>query len=220
MNHVMMSAIDKYISDLWAGTAGVLWPHAILLSLSLLAGMAVGAGILLERPRFSPKVHCVAMCLVIAGVFVESICTISLFAVDERISVAQQTAAANETAAEIMKAAAWRNLTPNQRITLQKMFLAHPIAGIEMSTVHSDPEAILFCNRIMNVLNEVGAKIRHCDTVWDLAVGVRIPPFNGPERERLKEDLSAAGVDPIDDKGPSGWRGKELEIIVGSKQPP
>lgn len=129
-------------------------------------------------------------------------------------------AKANERTAEIMKTTAWRNLTPNQRIILQKMFLAHPIAGIEMSTVQGDPEAILFCNDIMTALNEVGAKIRNCDTVWELAVGVRIPPFNDPERERLKEDLSAAGLDPIDDNGSGEWRGKKLEIIVGSKLPP
>jgi hypothetical protein len=85
------AAILTYISGLWAGTEDPFWPHLILLSGSVLAGIAVGAGILYERPKYSEAVHGVATWLVIVGVAVESVCTICLFAIDERISGTQQS---------------------------------------------------------------------------------------------------------------------------------
>jgi hypothetical protein len=78
------------MSAVWAGTENPLWPHLVLIPGSVLAGIAVGAGIVFERPEYPESVHRIAFWLVVAGVAVESIMTVSLFVVDERISGAQQ----------------------------------------------------------------------------------------------------------------------------------
>jgi hypothetical protein len=84
-----MADICTYLSGLWSGNSDAFWPHLILLSGSVLAGIAVGAGIIFESPRYSASIHRIATWLVISGVFVESLCTICLFVVDERISDGQ-----------------------------------------------------------------------------------------------------------------------------------
>jgi hypothetical protein len=83
-----VAEICKYLMALWAGSADALWPHIILLSFSVLAGISVGVGIILERPKYSAAIQRIAIWLVICGVVVESACTIALFVVDERISIA------------------------------------------------------------------------------------------------------------------------------------
>jgi hypothetical protein len=86
-----MAAMLTYFSTVWAGEADPLWPHAILLSVSIIAAFTVGAGILLESPKYSAAVHRIATWLVLGGIAVESLCTIALFVFDERISGAQQS---------------------------------------------------------------------------------------------------------------------------------
>jgi hypothetical protein len=60
------------------------------LSASVLAGVAVGAGIGFESVEYSTAAHRIAKHLVIWGVVVESVCTVSLFVFDEGISSRQQ----------------------------------------------------------------------------------------------------------------------------------
>jgi hypothetical protein len=79
-----------YLSAVWAGAADPFWPHLFLLSATTIAAIAVGVGIVLEQPKYSPALLKVATWLVIGGVFVEALCSISLFVFDERISQAQQ----------------------------------------------------------------------------------------------------------------------------------
>src|ERR1041385_5076163 len=79
----------SYFDALWSGTAEPFWPHVILISLSILAAFTVAAGILYERPRYSEAIHRAATWLVLGGVAAESLCTLLLFVVDERISDAQ-----------------------------------------------------------------------------------------------------------------------------------
>ena len=86
-----MAAIWAYISAVWAGVEDPLWPHLALVPGSALAGIAVGVGIVLERPKYSEAVQRVAFWLVVVGIAVETVCTITLFVVDERISGAQQS---------------------------------------------------------------------------------------------------------------------------------
>jgi hypothetical protein len=81
----------SYLDALWAGTADPFWPHVILILLSILAAFTVAAGILYERPKYSEAIHRIATWLVIGGVAVESLCTVLLFAFDERISNTQQS---------------------------------------------------------------------------------------------------------------------------------
>jgi hypothetical protein len=85
----MIAATLAYWSSVWAGTEDPTWPHLVLVPLSVLAGVAVGAGIVFESPKYSPAIHRIAFWLVVLGVAVESVCTVSLFVVDERISLAQ-----------------------------------------------------------------------------------------------------------------------------------
>jgi hypothetical protein len=80
-----------YLSAVWAGTEDPFWPHLVLVPLSVVAGIAVGVGIVLERPKYCPAIHRIAFWLVVVGVAIESLCTVALFITDERISLALET---------------------------------------------------------------------------------------------------------------------------------
>jgi hypothetical protein len=100
-----MAVILTYLSAALSGGVSPFWPHVVLLSVSVLAGAAVGAGIIFESPKYSAATHRLATWLVIGGVVAESLCTVCLFVFDEGISDVQQ--------AEIIslrKAAAPRNI--------------------------------------------------------------------------------------------------------------
>jgi hypothetical protein len=80
-----------YITRFWSGGFEPFWPHVVLLSLSVLASIAVGVGIIFERPKYSKAVHRAAFWLIVGGIGIEAICTIFLFVFDEGISGAQQS---------------------------------------------------------------------------------------------------------------------------------
>ena len=86
-----MAAMLTYVRAFISGDLEPFWPHVVLLSLAVLASIAVGAGIIFERPRYPPAVHRVAFWLVVAGIAIEAICTIFLFVFDEGISNSQQS---------------------------------------------------------------------------------------------------------------------------------
>ena len=79
-----------YVSRFWSGGFEPLWLHVILLSLSVLASLAVGAGIIFERPKYSVAIHRIAFWLVVGGVVIEAACTIFLFVFDKELSTSQQ----------------------------------------------------------------------------------------------------------------------------------
>jgi hypothetical protein len=74
-----------YVSAFFSGSVDPFWPHFILIGLTVLGGIAVGAGIITESEKWS-----VATVLVVIGVATEAIFTIILFRFDEGISLAQQ----------------------------------------------------------------------------------------------------------------------------------
>jgi hypothetical protein len=78
--------MSTYLSAVLSGTAEPFWPHLLLLSISIAAAFTVGAGILLEAPKYSAAIHRLAIWLVLGGIAVESVCTVFLFVFDERIS--------------------------------------------------------------------------------------------------------------------------------------
>lgn len=80
-----------YMSRFLSGDLEPFWPHVTLLSLAVLASIAVGGGIIFERPKYPPSVHRVAFWLVVGGIAIEAVCTIFLFVFDEGISNAQQS---------------------------------------------------------------------------------------------------------------------------------
>src|SRR5437868_1817550 len=80
-----------YLSAFFDGTAEPFWPHFWLLTISIVAAFGVGAGIILESPKYSASTHRIATGLVLGGIAIESLCTVCLFAFDEGISNAQQS---------------------------------------------------------------------------------------------------------------------------------
>jgi hypothetical protein len=89
--HERTAKMLAYLSALFPDTSWPFWPHFWLLTVSVLASFAVGAGIILESTEYSAAVHRVAKWLVISGVVVEAACTVTLFVFDEKISGAQQS---------------------------------------------------------------------------------------------------------------------------------
>ncbi|MFZ1964848.1 MAG: hypothetical protein WAU78_15520 [Roseiarcus sp.] len=89
--HPIIAATLTYVSAFISGTMDPLWPHVGLLSVSVAASVAVGAGIIFEGQKYSPYVHRVAFWLVVVGIVFEAVCTIFLFVFDEGISSAQQS---------------------------------------------------------------------------------------------------------------------------------
>jgi hypothetical protein len=87
----ILTPLSKYASKFDSGGLLPGWPHFWLLFVSVLASFAVGAGIIGERPKYSPRVHTFAFCLVMGGIAVEALCTILLFVFDEGISQSQQS---------------------------------------------------------------------------------------------------------------------------------
>src|ERR1700757_2815046 len=79
-----------YFNAFISGELEPFWPHFWLLSVTILAGAAVAAGIIFDSVEYSASTHRIAKWLVIGGVAVESVCTICLFVFDEGISGAQQ----------------------------------------------------------------------------------------------------------------------------------
>jgi hypothetical protein len=74
-----------YVSAFFSGSVDPFWSHFILIGLTVLGGVAVGVGIIMESEKWS-----VATVLVVIGVATEAIFTIILFRFDEGISLEQQ----------------------------------------------------------------------------------------------------------------------------------
>src|SRR5579872_3004633 len=112
------------------------WMHALLLGGDVLATVVVGWGILWEAPEQPPHRHRVAKWLVIWGIAVETVCSISLFRYDEGISQKQQ---ATIIALETRLAA--RSLSEQQisEIATQVTPFAHQ--QFSVVTYPSNPEA-------------------------------------------------------------------------------
>jgi hypothetical protein len=108
-----MAAMLTHLSTLLSGTEDPFWPHVVLISTSVLAGIGVGAGIIFESHKYSSRTNAIATALVIIGVIIESLCTVSLFVIDEAISSAQQS-----KIIELEKRLAPRRLTAVQSASL------------------------------------------------------------------------------------------------------
>jgi hypothetical protein len=105
-----------YFSVVWAGEADPLWPHVVLLSVSIFAAFTVGPGILLESPKYSAAIHKLATWMVLGGIAVESLCTVLLFVFDERISARQDSiiSGQNKEIISLQKRLAARTLSDDQ----------------------------------------------------------------------------------------------------------
>jgi hypothetical protein len=90
ISHPIIAAMLTHVSNLLSGDVAPFWPHVFLLSVSIAASIAVGAGIIFEGEKYSPSTRNIAFWLVVSGVAMEAVSTIFLFAFDEGISSSQQ----------------------------------------------------------------------------------------------------------------------------------
>jgi hypothetical protein len=142
-----MAAVCAYISAVWAGTEDPVWPHLVLIPLSVLAGIAVGVGIVYETPKHSAKAHERAFWAVVLGIAIESLCTVFLFIVDERISAAQQSRieAQQSKIIELETKLTPRVLTDEQQkslVAVAKEFAPQPYT-LSTAAAGSEPAAFL-----------------------------------------------------------------------------
>ena len=144
-----MAMMYEYLSAVWAGTENPLWPHLVLVPGSVLAGIAVGAGIVLERPKFSEAIQRVAFWLVVLGIAIESICTVSLFLVDERISAAQES--------KII------SLLPRELSAVSRAKFAScsqiPHTPVQVQSLYADSEGYRLGSEIMDALHGAGIEV-------------------------------------------------------------
>jgi hypothetical protein len=148
--HARSAAILRYLSALWAGDADPVWPHAILLSVSALAGISSTIGLLLEsHKRKDHRLHEVAASIVICGVMIELICTICLFVIDERISLAQQ--------AKIIELLP-RELDDTSR---DKMASCRPLvhAPVQVQSLYADSEGYRLASQVIHALYKGGMEV-------------------------------------------------------------
>jgi hypothetical protein len=75
------------MSQFFGGTLNPTWPHAILIAGTIIGGVFVGLGVILE----APKILSIPVAAVFVGVVIEAACTLLLFGFDEGISSAQQS---------------------------------------------------------------------------------------------------------------------------------
>jgi hypothetical protein len=83
----MLTYFNAFIS----GELNPLFTHVVLLGGSIIAEFAVAAGIILESPKTKSFREWLGMALVLGGVSIGAVLTISLFVFDEGISRAQQS---------------------------------------------------------------------------------------------------------------------------------
>jgi len=122
-----MAAMLTYLSNFFSGEADPLWPHVVLLTVSVLSSFAVAGGIILESPKYSASVHRIATWLVIGGVAIEALCTIFLFVFDEGISNAQQ-----EKIIALERRLASRGLSPDQIVKIREKLVPFSGTSFEM----------------------------------------------------------------------------------------
>jgi hypothetical protein len=186
-SHPAIAAMLMYVSAFISGDFEPFWPHFILLSLSVAASFAVGAGIIFEAPRYSVSVHRVALWLVIMGVVVEAACTISLFVFDEGISGSQQS---KIIALETRLAS--RALSDEQMADLVTHLTPFSGQHFDIVTYWNNPESLMIANRIYDALVNAGwlyDKPPNGEFVLGVETGVRVW-FDKRADKRMREAAS------------------------------
>jgi len=195
-----------YVSRFLSGDLEPFWPHVTLLSLAVLASIAVGGGIIFERPKYPPSVHRVAFWLVVGGIAVEAVCTIFLFVFDEGISNSQQ---AKIIALETQIAP--RSLSDDDQVRISESL--KPFSGLTVWVIAypTDVEGKLFAEKLVSVFRKAGIttpyNVHSCgnrpeiNTPWQqIVTGVYIssgdrPPLASSFGPKLVSLLKDAGID-------------------------
>jgi hypothetical protein len=214
------AAMLAYLRDFLSGTADPFWPHVILLSVSVLASFAVGAGIIFESPKYSDFVHRVAVGLVIAGVVVEAACTIFLFVFDEGISGTQQSKII------VLETRLAPRTLPDPEVA-EIVAKLKQFGGQEFTIGTFDGEAASLARRLRVVLEKADWKwFDPANQMMPLAgtIGIQVWAWSqgsrnaaGPLVDALNGKAIEAKLLPADRGPPAVDDSKQIEIIVGSK---
>jgi hypothetical protein len=143
--------MPAYLSHFFSGGVDPTWPHAILLTITVLASFAVAAGIIFESPKYSESVHRIAMWAVIVGVAVEAACTITLFVFDEGISNVQQ-----EKIVALETRLAFRSLSDEQFDDVVEQMTPFKGQQFQIVTYWKNPEAVAIMARIYEAITKAG----------------------------------------------------------------
>jgi hypothetical protein len=177
-----------YVSRFWSGGFEPFWPHVALLSLTVLASLAVGAGIIFERPTYSAAFHRVAFWLVVGGVIVEAVCTIFLFVFDEGISTSQQSRII------ALQARSW---TEAQFDAIQE--IRGKVPGVGVFAERNCLECSMFADYIEIALHTAGVELYGDDTLdWLHGTGIHVslPQGSDLSNDPLLVILRKAGLNP------------------------
>jgi hypothetical protein len=155
-----------YVSRFISGDFEPFWPHAILLSSSVLASIAVGAGILFERPEYSSSVHKIAFWLIVVGIAVEAVCTIFLFVFDEGISSAQQSKIIS-----LENRLAGRSLTAEQQEALKRRMTPFAKQRVSIGVLPMLKEHADFGLQLLAVLKASGVDAEINQPAAELSIG-------------------------------------------------
>lgn len=154
--HVLAAVMYSHMSEFFSGTLDPRLPHAVLISASIVASLAVWLGIVLEAERFwSIPTMCVTF-----GVAIEAVCTILLFGFDEGISSAQRSTISTQRGEIITleRRLAARTLTDAQVNAIAKRLSQFKGQDFDIVTYWQNPESLSLSNRIYPALVGAGWK--------------------------------------------------------------
>lgn len=193
----MIAGICAYIARVWAGVENPFWPHLILITVSVVAGLAVAIGIVLEQPRFTERTHRIATLLVLVGVGIESLCTVLLFVTDERISGAQQ---AKIIALETLLAP--RNLSPTEQFHLRVAVGQFAGQTYAITTYWDMREPLHLANQIYQTLNAVAWSYIKPTSATVLLGGTEgVQVWTHPKASSQTKAAAAALIKALEDDG-------------------
>jgi hypothetical protein len=202
--------------------------HIYLLGGAVFGTILVAAGIIWESGPLS--VREIATRLVIWGVVVETLCSVTLFAFDEGVSVAQQSTieAQNTEIISLQKRLAARTLSDEQLGAIAERIKSFSGQSFQVIAYWKNPESLAFANRIGDTLlkaNWVIDQPRAFTSIIGVLTGVSIDIDADDSKEvkaaaeallqSLKEnDVFATLEDGFQRKPPS----HKVSISVGIKQ--
>jgi hypothetical protein len=140
-----------------------------------------------------------------------------------------EAAAAKERTAEIMKATAWRQLTPEQYQKLVAVLTATPGKAV-LAWIANDPESQAFAAQISHALEAahwkytVSARTYPVNLLW----GVWVPHSDDASQSvtALRRAFDAINIKPITDTPPNAMmqyggdaEPNSAELLIGSKRP-
>jgi hypothetical protein len=146
---------------------------------------------------------------------------------DIRVALLEKEASdANQKAANIMKAAAWRQLDTGQQETLTKALLAKP-DKVLISWVANDPESVALAAQLYSLFIAAKWTVQRSANTYpaNLVWGIWVPNGAGPVAE-IREAFGNAGIQVVTDTPPNpsmtygeGPAPGAATILIGSKRP-